>query len=355
MRTVPRYVPVLKGKLGEFSSLRRVDADINAGILPLVEVIPEGERDDPAAIRIVCEKAAKRLGDNWGTNAALVDAGLLELSVESGNGMTATELACRHAEQWEVRAIPAVRLDDGDRAWSDVGVLHAEFGRGVGIRLVGEDLDEDGEDVDEMVDARLTSAGLHRGEADLLLDAGPIDGEVAALGVSRLMTALLKSLDKVHEWRSVTVVSGAFPNNLGMHPAWVVGEYARYDADVWAHVMNRRRLPRAPDFGDYAIAHPVLPVGNVGTPAPQLRYTASDRWLTIRAKKNDPRGYAQIFEICERIAEHPDFAGAALGWADSWIENKGNGRTGNATTWRQVGTTHHLDFVTRRLATLGEP
>jgi hypothetical protein len=169
------------------------------------------------------------------------------------------------------------------------------------------------------------------------------------------MTSLLRGLERVDEWRSITVLSGAFPADLGMHPAGVVGDYQRYDADIWAHVMNRRRLPRKPDYGDYVIAHPILPTGSIGTSTPQLRYTVSDRWLTLHGRRNDPRGHSQIFEVCERIATHPDFAGAALGWADAWIEGKGNGKTGNATTWRQVGTVHHLDFVTHRLASLGEP
>jgi Beta protein len=341
--------------MGEFSALHKISDTAKRGLVPLVEVVPDGERDLPSDIRASCEKAAKRLGDNWGTCTAFIDAGLLDLSLDSGNGMSATESVCRYSEQREVRSIPVVRLDDVDRAWSDVAVLHREFDRGVGIRLVGADLDEDGEDIDEMVDALLLRAGLDRRQADLLLDAGAVDGEVAVLGIARLMTSLLRSLERVDEWRSVTVLSGAFPVDLGWHPPGVVGEYQRCDADMWAHVMNRRRLPRKPDYGDYAIAHPILPAGSIGTPAPELRYTVSDRWLTLRGRRNDPRGHSQIFEVCEQIASHPDFAGAALGWADSWIEGKGNGRTGNATTWRQVGTVHHLDFVTHRLASLGEP
>lgn len=360
MSPTPRYIPILKGKLGEFSALDKAAEDAKVNMVPLIEVVPEfvadGERDDPARIKASCEKAAKRLGENWGSRPALIDAGLLPLSLDVGNGMTATEIVCRHAEQWKVQAVPVVRLDDSDRVWSDVRVLHEEFGRGVGIRLIGEDLDEDGEDIDERVDALLGRAKLDRGQADLLLDAGAVDGEVAVLGIARLMTSLLKSLDRVDEWRSVTVMSGAFPADLGMYPPGVIGEYQRHDADIWAHVMNRRRLPRRPDYGDYAVSHPVLPVGSIGTPAPQLRYTVSDRWLTLRVKRNDPRGYSQIFEVCERIASHPDFAGSALGWADTWIEERSQGgRTGNATTWRQVGTAHHFDFVTRRLASLGEP
>jgi hypothetical protein len=354
--TTPRYVPVLKGKSGEFAALQRLDKASVAGLTPLIEVVREGEADDPAMIRASCDKAAKRLGDNWGTgtNRAYIDAGLLSLSTDIGNG-TALAHVCRSAEEWKVLAVPVLRLDDGERAWNDVAVLDAEFGRGVAIRLVGDDLDEDGEDIDEAVDSLLTRADMNRSQADLFLDAGALEGEVAVLGVARLMTALIKSLDQVDEWRSITVISGAFPADLSKHPAGVMGEYQRHDADVWAHVMNRRRLPRSPDYGDYAIAHPILPAGFLGAPAPQLRYTVSDRWLTLRAKRNDPRGYSQIFDVCEQIAQHPDFAGEALGWGDSWIARRGSGRPGNPMIWRQVGTVHHLDFVTRRLASLGEP
>ena len=127
------------------------------------------------------------------------------------------------------------------------------------------------------------------------------------------------------------------------------------DATLYDYLRQRRRLPRIPTFGDYAVTHPGLVAGLPYRSVPQLRYCVADRWLVLKGRLNDPRGHDQFFEICERIATHPDFVGAALGIADARIANPRSKGPGNAATWREVGTTHHLDFVVRRITTLDEP
>ena len=356
MSESPRYMPILKGRQGEFNALSEVADATREFIVPLVEANPASGADDAqASIRENVNKCATKLGNIWGDRDAFLDAVHLDVGENLG-GYGATYELCRSAEQWKIRAVPVIRLDDPQQAHRDVAALSREFGRGACIRLVGEDLDTDPDDLEDPFNTFFATSSLGKEDVDLLLDAGAIDGEVAARGAGRVIGSLLRDMEDIDEWRSITVAGGAFPVDLSTYDPWVIGERPRFDADMWAHVRNKRRLKRTPDFGDYAVAHPSISTTSVSfSPAPQLRYTTADHWLILKGRRNDPRGHRQFFEVCAKISSDPRFVGAGLGWADSRIATAANHGPGNATTWRQIGTTHHLDFVARRLTTLGEP
>lgn len=151
------------------------------------------------------------------------------------------------------------------------------------------------------------------------------------------------------------MAAGAFPADLSGFEPWVLGELPRRDAGLWRSVAATRPS-RLPGFGDYAIAHPLLATGVPFAPPPQLRYAAADRWLVLKGRRRDERANAQFFEICQAITGRPEFT-AGLGWADGRIAAAAARRDGpgNGTTWRSIGTGHHLDLVVDRLRTRHEP
>jgi len=203
--------------------------------------------------------------------------------------------------------------------------------------------------------ANLKNLAVGRQDADLLLDLGPVAGELMVRPGSRLVAEVLRELTDVNEWREIIVSAGAFPSDLSAYPPWMLGEPVRNDATLYDQLRERRRVPRQPIFGDYAVANPVLVTGLPYRAAPQLRYTVAGKWLVLKGGINDPRGHDQFYEVCEAIAAHPEFVGAELGRADFRIANSRSHSPGNASTWREIGTTHHLDYVVQRITTLGEP
>jgi hypothetical protein len=218
-----------------------------------------------------------------------------------------------------------------------------------------DDLYEEAADIDDAIDALLSAVGIRRNDADLVLDLEAVSDESDTLAKARVISDAVRDLTDIEKWRTLITVSGAFPIDLSGVPAWTIGEPPRHDAVLFDRVRQRRQMPRVPTYGDYAIAHPKLPTGPAFPPAPSLRYTVSDRWLTLRGRRNDPAGHNQFYEICEMIATHADFAGADLGLADKRIRDSRHYGPGNASTWREIGTTHHLDYVVQRITNLGEP
>lgn len=349
------YVPILKGRQGELAALATIQPMTRQGILPLLEIVPGSveEPERPSQLRTVISRTAKRL-ETWAGSRLLLDASFLPPEVAPGDEFGALGNSVIAAIDQGVDATPVVHLDDDPRVYRDAAKLYEELHRGVALRLGAQDLDEDSEDIEDALTELLSTLHVERRDIDLVLDLGAVNGDLSVRAGARLVADALRGLSAVDEWRNVIVAGGAFPSDLSAYEPWTLGEAPRYDATLYDYLRQRRRLPRIPTFGDYAVAHPVLS-GLPYRASPQLRYCVADRWLVLKGRLNDPRGHDQFFEICERIAAHPDFAGAALGNADARIANPRSKGPGNASTWREVGTTHHLDFVVRRITTLGEP
>ena len=352
MTDATRYVPILKGKAGELDGLRDVQLRTRQEMRPLVEVVPPDDLDDMASTEKACRQTTTKLQARY-VDPVMLDAGLFDLSIMHA-GQTALGMLLDAAADAGLRAQPVIRVGDPAGAVRDAGAAHSRYQRGITVRLVGEDLDEDPDDLDPALDAILAGANVPRNEVDLVLDLGAVDSEVAVRGGARLVTSLMRDLPSITDWRSVTVASGAFPVDLSQFSPNVIGERPRLDAQLF-DLVRGRRLPRQPDYGDYAIAHPLLTTGVPFSPPPQLRYTTADHWLVLKGRRNDPRANAQFHDICTRIAAHPEFAGIPLGQADARIAAGSPQGPGNGTTWRMLGTTHHLDLVAMRLTTLGEP
>lgn len=349
-----RYVPIVKARQGELNALGAVGLSTRSAIFPLVEVVPPpAEEPTTDAVVKACRDVAVRIAHRYSGKPLMLDAGLFDLGIQVGS-QTAVGVLADRARSTGVDAQPVVRLGDPVAAHVDAGRAHEQDKRGVTVRLVADDLYEDVEDVDTALGTVFARSGLSRPHADLLVDLGAIDGDLAVRGGASLVRALLRGLDGADEWRSVTVAAGAFPVDLSQFTPGVIGERPRFDAQLFDAVRSKR-LPREVDYGDYAIAHPVLGTGPGYPPPPQLRYTTAANWLVLKGRRNDPPGNAQFQRICETIAEHPDFVGARLGTADARIADGSREGAGNGSTWRAIGTTHHLDFVAARLTTLNEP
>jgi hypothetical protein len=351
--STPRYVPILKGRQGELDALREVGLSSRTAMLPLLEVAPKDETEDAATVLRICQQTVQKLATRY-LHPIMLDGGLFDLDAVIDGGRGVVAVLADAARSSGLSAQPVLRLGDPSRAVREARAAHAQDGRGITFRLSGEDLDEDPDDLDDLFDTLLHEAGVDRSSVDLLLDVGAVDGDVAVLGGARMVTSLIRDLPSIQDWRSVTVASGAFPVDLSQFTANVVGERLRFDAQLFDRVASRR-LPRRPDYGDYAVAHPVLAIGNAFSPPPQLRYTAAGHWLILKGRKTDPTGNAQFQRICGIIASHPDFTGTPTGNADRRIAAGSPEGPGNGTTWRMIGTTHHLDYVALRLTTLGEP
>jgi hypothetical protein len=105
-------------------------------------------------------------------------------------------------------------------------------------------------------------------------------------------------------------------------------------------------------FGDYAADSSKMVFGGKGgRPIPHYRYTTETSWLIERGKASG--GYLEVMQdVCNRVVKSGHFAGSVFSHADRLIYRTAHGLEGpgNATTWRQINTTHHVTRVVTDVA-----
>ena len=109
-------------------------------------------------------------------------------------------------------------------------------------------------------------------------------------------------------------------------------------------------------FADYAISHPYTKELDPRTMrmSASIRYTTSNNWLVLKGRNVRQYGFDQYFELAKELIERPEYADRDFSWGDKYIADCALGMTGpgNATTWRKVGTNHHITLVARQIAKL---
>ncbi len=350
MKDAHRYVPVLKWKAGEQTALRNLTPDVKQAIFPLLEVVDVSVRTGGGATKSLREHlnhAASQMEKCWGTSAPLLlDTHLLSPGRDV-EGASALAYVVEQAHALNVAAVPVVSTDctpDDLRA-----VAGAAAGLGVAVRApIGNVVKPS---FPSVLMRTLKTLGVSPGQVDFVLDVREV-GEDNREAMAVAVEAALTRLPATSEWRSLTVAAAAFPVNLtGMKPG--LHMLPRADWTMWTSLSG---LPRQPDFGDYAIAHPDLPnldMRKVKVSA-SIRYTAPDSFVVARGRVvTDDRhgGYAQFITLSGDLVNHRAFAGPSFSWGDDYIVTCADGGpSGNLTTWRQVGTNHHITMVVKQLA-----
>lgn len=336
------YVPILKGKRAEFNSLDSLKS--KDGITPLLESIPSVSADS-----VPCGMAKWPKGQ-----AYFIDL----LFFDDSDDPTATAEAVKKCFGKAIKAghqaIPVSGLSRSPAYQNAAKLVVDAQHNGLALRLTPDDF----EDLDEL-EAALNAAcklfGLPKNQIDLVLDLGAV-GSATAGTVAQMHRANIDLLPDTGKWRTLTVAASAFPLSLMplQRDHWNVQQ--RKDWRGWSQIVTGAKRPaRLPAFGDYAIAHPELPPEGQATILAQLRYATPDSWLIWKGRNAIQQGYDQFLQICANLVNRSEFRGSRFSWGDSEIAKKaanGGSPPGNAQTWRQIGTSHHLETVLEQIANL---
>ncbi|MEU5179094.1 hypothetical protein AB0G49_03445 [Streptomyces longwoodensis] len=191
---------------------------------------------------------------------------------------------------------------------------------------------------------------------DLLLDLQTVLPDRPDAGKEALRA--LDALVPLTPWRTVAVLSGAFPDEVDRLLDRDRGEADRTDWETWHEIrLSGRSYAKAVRYGDYG----TLPARHLGRPAGGgersrfglLRYTTDRSFLLARfwAEKRGETGVTR--EAARWITEAPEFRGGPASSGELWYERcahaAGSQGTGNAGTWNQVGNVQHMTYVVRSL------
>ena len=357
MNSHTRYVPILKGRDGEYGALQTLSDSVRSVLTPVLELPPipwDFEADRPArTIDTHLKKMGQKIERAWGTTSDMfVDLIWISETERMADGEHPLTFAFNALRYRGVQAVPVAGLVRGDEYLDACRSVIAQDRRGVCFRIQREDF-VDFPEMRTRMEEVLRSVGVSTSDVDLLLDLRsltPTERDIDAAGVSRL----IHSVPWLSDWRSLTVAATSFPQNLVGIPPADSTLIDRKEWQLWIQTTSHiDAAGRVPVFGDYAISHPepaeVDP--RIMRPSASVRYTCDGAWLVLKARNLRDHGYEQFHEVCRDLIRKPEYTGPEFSWGDRYIAECAAERvgTGNLTTWRKVATSHHLARVVNEI------
>ena len=354
------YVPALKWRMGEFRALQDLSEANKARLTPLIEITPipwDFESDQPAkTIDQHLAAVPEQMVNAWGAERPLfIELGLLEASERMASGAHPLEALLDAGVGRGLKPIPVTGPDRDAAYQAAVRSVMERHKTEVCIRLDREDFLSP--NCANRIAELLATLASDASRAHLVIDVFAVDQSQIALLLA-ILPGVITGLPHLNVWQSLTVLSGAFPVNLS-DVAPGLGAFPRNDWTLWQQ-LSAVPPARLPTFGDYGIANPA-PQEEVDPRfmhvSASIRYTAAHEWLIFRGR--DVRhpahgGFTQFRSLSTQVVAHPAYCGAGYCWGDNYISTcaAGTASTGNHTTWRRVGTNHHLTYVVNQIANL---
>jgi hypothetical protein len=354
--TQRKYVPVLKGKLGEFGALRNMRPDEKCFVTPLIEIPPipwDHANDQPAkSVDQHLSKVDGLLAKSWGMyHPMFLDFLWIGEKERMSDGAHPMENLFERTRKGGLKVIPVTALVRGEDYQRACRRIAARDHRGMCFRIQTEDFEQP--ELESKLAEILKCVGVSVGEVDLLLDLGSLDSGVSTQTVTDVVS-MIRNLPYLSKWRSFAISATGFPVDLMGLPPLNISTVSRLEWRLWRNIIKTSIVPRMPVFGDYAIAHPQPPEVDprIMRASASIRYTTDDDWLILKGQNLRDHGYGQFHDLSDTLVSSGEYSGPEFSWGD-WFIGECAGRrssSGNLTTWRAVGTSHHISFVLLQVA-----
>ncbi len=363
------YIPILRWKAAEREALEQVTVKEKTLMTPLIELImPQSKEasirsgNTPAdmlkeSIEIFKKKLPvipTEILECWGRSPVFIDLHLIDGSIRAES----MESILSIGKSLDIFMVPVVNIIpvvdfESDMKTRQVAVAFAkDHSHGLCLRLSRSDLRQ--ESLSSNIEEFLKKNDLKKKDVDLLVDLQVVDDQYQSL------LALINDLPDIKQWRTFTLVSGAFPPDLTKFTVPDLYKLPRADWSNWEKASSI--LMRKPSFGDYTIQHALYrePVPGAN-PSASIRYTSKDEWLVMRGQGlRSPKssGHAQYPANAKLLADTPEykFFGPTFSYGDAYIAKIGKDvnskETGNPRTWLRAGINHHIACVASQLASL---
>jgi hypothetical protein len=353
------YVPIIRWKRGEQSALLELDSQFKDNMTPVIEIAPidwDFENDCyKKTIDDHLKNLLSQIKNNWNHNNYLfIDA--LQICLEDDevmlDGTHPLEYIFDVLTSENVNVIPVTSKDRGVNYHQAVESISKKYDTGFAIRLGDEDLDE----VDLILEWFLKQYSSDPSKIDLIIDYKYLSSKTPVGRTTKLLSGTILSIPSISEWRTLTFAATTFPTNLSEFPTGTDGSIPRIEWLIYQELL-KISLPRYPAFGDYVISNPEYSKidPRLMRMSANIRYTADSEYLIFRGYSITSPKYgkwAQSKGLCQRVVANPKYSGKGFSYGDKYIYDCANGTesTGNAETWRKVGTNHHLTLVINELS-----
>jgi hypothetical protein len=357
MRDGRCYVPCIRWKQGEYLAIEHLSPVARNLILPLFEIAEIGfdfeKRKENKTVDEHLISFAKRVKEKWGTSECFVDLRHISQTARMATGEHPTTFVFKDLRSKGVSAIPVISIEQDVDNQKAVREIIRFDDRGLCIRVSLDEISQP--EITELLEKQIYAINTAPKNCDFILDIDAPPNFEPLVGFAGLLKEVIKDLPHLNDWRAFAMIGTSFPSSLsGINSG--ISFLPRNEWLLYKELSKSLKQSniRIPTFGDYVINHPdVLDIDmRFLKPKANIRYTLSDKWLIARGENVKDHGYGQHRDLCNWIIRSHEFYGATFSDADQYIYNcaQGNVRPGNLTTWRRVGTNHHLEVVARDVA-----
>lgn len=348
MFTYKHYVPVLKAKQGELTALFGLtDAQKNI-FTPLLELV--SEKTEIKQIEKTSTQIKKALNDK----IFFVDVYFPKSEYKTKELAKILHKFLQLSIKDDLQCIPVIGLERDAEFVQTVKDYIDSQGAEICIRLFVSDLKK--KNLSDLITALLKQLKRTSKQSHFIFDLAEIDNSHVDT-LSLMLQTVIPTLPLLNEWNTFTLCSSAFPQTMGSVKSGS-NNIERGEWILWSELLGQKStIGRMPTFGDYAINYPQLSDGydpiTMDTSA-NIRYTSDDYWLILKGKGLKKAGYDQFFSLSKLLTKLPEYMGESFSTGDKYIKDCSDRKAnkGNTTTWRFVGTNHHLVFVGNQIASL---
>jgi hypothetical protein len=351
------YVPSLRMKKGELEGLRALRGDVADCILPLLIVPPLKERDSGSQEALfppgeAIPDVGGILCKYWPRRPTFVDPRALfkEYGIEKAVNWL-PELFNR-ARNLDVVAIPIASL----AALEKVGVLafrdsiSESYRLKFSLRIQSGDMTDP--NLNDRVQSVLSSMSLIPAECAVFADFSDADLSDHSL-VAPIIRSALEQLQAFGQWRLIAFQGTHYPETNPAKPGQTIS-HPRNEWRAWREAVKfDPSTAEQMVFGDFAADSAKVDFGGQGgRPIPHCRYTTDSHWLVVRGSETGST-HEVMKDVYERVLDSGEFSGPSFSEADAYIDDVARNNSesaGNASTWRQVNTTHHITRVVADIA-----
>lgn len=351
----PLYAPALRLKAGEIDGLRQLAIDVADRVQPRLIIPPSKERDDTVGLFSDIARTphiSDALADAWRRRVALLDA--TYIMDEFGRESAADWLPAmfKSARSRDIKAIPCASIGDL-QSCADAFRASISLETPAKIAIVIPDYDL----IDPELAAKLSEISakltIIPSECIVIADFAESEFEDPEI-VAPIISGALETLQSIGLWNQVIFQASHYPST---NPAPKEGGCVVWPRNEWkAWQLAVKFDPSTADhmiFGDYAADCSRIEFKDSSARAIRhIRYATPTGWRVQRAPKEGTNN-TRMNEVYKALTQSKDFAGVGFSAADDYIKfaaDDASSPHGNAKTWRQLNTTHHLTQVVSDIA-----
>lgn len=343
-------------KKGELEGIRALRGDVADCVLPLLIVPPAAERESGSQIELFSSSEAVPdvggvLLKYWPRRQIFIDPTFLLKEHGAENASDWLPEIFKRARNLDIVAIPTVSLGDLEM---NVEALRDSLSMSqklkFGLRILSGDMTDPNLKI--RIQTVLSAMDLATTECAIFADFSDADLSDPSL-VTPIIQSALEQLQDFGQWRHIVFLGTHYPDKNPADPGQTIS-HPRNEWRAWRDAVKFD--PSTADhmvFGDFAADCAKMDfAGKGGRPIPHCRYTTESHWLVIRGQDSGSQ-YGIMKDVYDRVLNSGQFSGASFSEADEYIYDVARDKlagAGNAATWRQVNTTHHITRVVSDIA-----